>query len=100
MPTKVNKIIIFNATKDFTCFHWIIHDHVIHELYCLFYLFKGLVQKLKIQLCIINRDWKICTENVQYMHAICTKKLPKYAVKYMQNRLTISSYFLEIKHIC
>jgi hypothetical protein len=23
-----------HATKDFTCFHWIIHDHVIHELYC------------------------------------------------------------------
>jgi hypothetical protein len=23
-----------HATKDFTRFHWIIHDHVIHELYC------------------------------------------------------------------
>jgi hypothetical protein len=40
----INKIIIFlffyyrcdsHATKDFTRFHWIIHDHVIHELYCL-----------------------------------------------------------------
>jgi hypothetical protein len=43
VTTKVNKIIIFlffyyrcdsHATKDFTRFHWIIHDHVIHELYC------------------------------------------------------------------
>jgi hypothetical protein len=23
-----------HATKDFTRFHWIIDDHVIHELYC------------------------------------------------------------------
>jgi hypothetical protein len=23
-----------HATKDFTRCHWIIHDHVIHELYC------------------------------------------------------------------
>jgi hypothetical protein len=23
-----------HATKDFTRFHWIIQDHVIHELYC------------------------------------------------------------------
>jgi hypothetical protein len=22
------------ATKDFTRFEWIIHDHMIHELYC------------------------------------------------------------------
>jgi hypothetical protein len=43
VTTKVNKIIIFfffnyrcdsHATKDFARFHWIIHDHVIHELYC------------------------------------------------------------------
>jgi hypothetical protein len=43
VTTKVNKIIIFlffyyrcdsHATKDLTRFHWIIHDHVIHELYC------------------------------------------------------------------
>jgi hypothetical protein len=43
VTTKVNKIIFFfvfyyrcdsHATKDFTRFHWIIHDHVIHELYC------------------------------------------------------------------
>jgi hypothetical protein len=43
VTTKVNEIIIFfvfyyrcdsHATKDFTRFHWIIHDHVIHELYC------------------------------------------------------------------
>jgi hypothetical protein len=25
------------ATKDFTRFHWIIHEHVIHELYCFLY---------------------------------------------------------------
>jgi hypothetical protein len=41
----INKIIIFlffiiaviamQLSKDFTRFHWIIHDHVIHELYCL-----------------------------------------------------------------
>jgi hypothetical protein len=40
---KINQIIFFfvfyyrcdsHATKDFTRFHWIIHDHVIHELYC------------------------------------------------------------------
>jgi hypothetical protein len=43
VTTKVNMIIFFlffyygcdsHATKDFTRFHWIIHDHVIHELYC------------------------------------------------------------------
>jgi hypothetical protein len=43
VPTKVNKIIFFlffyyrcdiHTTKDFTRFDWIIHDHVIHELYC------------------------------------------------------------------
>jgi hypothetical protein len=42
LTMKVNKIIIFSffiiaviamATKDFTRFHWIIHDHVIHELH-------------------------------------------------------------------
>jgi hypothetical protein len=26
--------VISHATKDLTRFHWIIHDHVIHELYC------------------------------------------------------------------
>jgi hypothetical protein len=44
--TKVNKIFFFvfycrcdsHATKDFTRFHWIIHDHVIYELYCLLYI--------------------------------------------------------------
>jgi uncharacterized membrane protein len=45
VTTKVNKIIIFlffiiaviamQLPKDFTRFHWVIHDHVIHELYCL-----------------------------------------------------------------
>jgi hypothetical protein len=43
VTTKVNKIIFLfvfyyrcdsHATKDFTRFYWIIHDHVIHELYC------------------------------------------------------------------
>jgi hypothetical protein len=43
VTTKVNKNSNFfafyyrcdsHATKDFTRFHWIIHDHVIHELYC------------------------------------------------------------------
>jgi hypothetical protein len=42
VTTKINQIIFFffyyrcdsHATKDFTRFHWIIHDHVIHELYC------------------------------------------------------------------
>jgi hypothetical protein len=43
LTTKVNKIcnnfFVFyyrcdsQATKDFTRFHWNIHDHVIHELY-------------------------------------------------------------------
>jgi hypothetical protein len=43
ITTKVNKKIIFlffiiaviaMQLKTFTRFHWIIHDHVIHELYC------------------------------------------------------------------
>jgi uncharacterized membrane protein len=45
VTTKVNKIIIFlffiiavivmQLPKDLTRFHWVIHDHMIHELYCL-----------------------------------------------------------------
>jgi hypothetical protein len=42
VTTKVNKKIIFlfiiaviaMQLRTFTRFHWIIHDHVIHELYC------------------------------------------------------------------
>jgi hypothetical protein len=50
VTTKVNKIIFFfvfyyrcdsHATKDFTRFHWIIHDHVIHELYCHKNIYRG-----------------------------------------------------------
>jgi hypothetical protein len=50
VTTKVNKKIIFlffiiavivMQLRTFTRFHWIIHDHVIHELYChLFCMFK------------------------------------------------------------
>jgi hypothetical protein len=52
VTTKVNKKIFFlffiiaviAITKNFTRFHWIIHDHVIHELYCRNYgLFNILV---------------------------------------------------------
>jgi hypothetical protein len=47
---KNNKIFFFfvfyyccdsHATKDFTRFHWIIHDHVIHELYCHKNIYRG-----------------------------------------------------------
>jgi hypothetical protein len=43
VTTKVNKKIFFlffiiaviaMQLRTFTRFHWIIHDHVIHELYC------------------------------------------------------------------
>jgi hypothetical protein len=42
VTTKVNKIfflffiiaVIAMQLRTFTRFHWIIHDHVIHELYC------------------------------------------------------------------
>jgi hypothetical protein len=33
--------------RTFTRFHWIIHDHVIHELYCLlFYVLPIVLQKM------------------------------------------------------
>jgi hypothetical protein len=56
VTTKVNKKIIFlffiiaviaMQLRTFTRFHWIIHDHVIHELYCLlFYVLPIVLQKM------------------------------------------------------
>jgi hypothetical protein len=39
-----------HATKDFTRFHWIIHDHVIHELYC-HIIIPRVVHNLDSKLC-------------------------------------------------
>jgi hypothetical protein len=62
VTTKVNKKIIFlffiiaviaMQLRTFTRFHWIIHDHVIHELYYHSYFYQNEcdIYSRQIQLC-------------------------------------------------